>query len=104
MKIGDITTDPTDIKKRTLLPTYIYKFDNETKTDKSLRYSVHIKRKCNCPYVKKKKSNLKLRTIPKENPGLRGFSIKHLRKFYQTFKKNWHQYYVNAHAQNWHKN
>lgn len=72
MKIGDITTDPTDIKKRTLLPTYIYKFDNETKTDKSLRYSVHIKRKCNCPYVKKKKIKPKIKNNPKRKSRSQG--------------------------------
>lgn len=90
MKIGAITTDPTKIKKRTLLPTYIYKFHNETKTDKSLRYSIHIK--YNYPICLKKQNEtkqkkLKLRAIPKENPGLRSFSIKHLRKSIKHLRK-----------------
>lgn len=67
MKIGAITTDPTKIKKRTLLPTYIYKFHNETKTDKSLRYSIHIK--YNYPICLKKQNETKQKkTKIKSNP------------------------------------
>lgn len=61
MKIGAITTDPTKIKKRTLLPTYIYKFHNETKTDKSLRYSIHIK--YNYPICLKKQNETKQKKL-----------------------------------------